>query len=334
MNPLHDPICVLLETPFSRWNEDDKKDFLSCEKPMPLLNVNKTTKIKDKVYNRNFKLSWYLDFEWLCGSCYLNKLFCMPCLIIGVKSSVWNNSGFNDFGNVTRALNKHEGSSEHIRCALGLSRLRQNLNTIEDALQENSRLCIKHFNENVQLNRRFMQLPIRAVLFLGKRELAFRDHYEDASSVNRGNFKELLEAFISISPVDIQEHYKKIAPFFAANSKTIQIEIIDCISQYIDEYVENEIKECMFFSIQVDDSTDIVQKSQCSIIIRYVNSGGKLVERFLGFYDVSASRTAEALFNLISNCLEKFNYKSKLIGQCFDGASVMTEELNGLQAKN
>ncbi|KAF2892543.1 hypothetical protein ILUMI_13628, partial [Ignelater luminosus] len=68
----------------------------------------------------------------------------------------------------------------------------------------------------------------------------------------------------------------------------------------------------------VDDTTDIVQKSQCSLIIKYVNASGKLVERFLGFYDTSSNRTAETLFNLASTCLEKLDYKSKLIGECFD----------------
>lgn len=142
-----------------------------------------------------------------------------------------------------------------------------------------------------------------------------------------------MEAFVSISPADIQEHYKIISTVFAGNSKTIQNEIVDCISQYIDEYVKNEIDECKFFSVQVDDSTDIAQKSQCSIILRYVNSTEKLVERSLGFFDVSSSRSAEALFNLVSNCLQRFEYKSKLIGQCFDGASAMAGHLNGLQAK-
>nr|CAI5829257.1 unnamed protein product [Callosobruchus analis] len=83
---------------------------------------------------------------------------------------------------------------------------------------------------------------------------------------------------------------------------------------------------------KVDDPTYIGQKSQCSIIVRYVNNGGKLVERFLGFYDVSSSRTEVTLFNLVSSCLEIFEYKTKLIGQCFDGARVMSGDLNGLQA--
>ncbi|CAH1997022.1 unnamed protein product [Acanthoscelides obtectus] len=333
MFPVYDTVCVMLEKSFSQWSNDDKKDFLNSEKPSPILNVNKTAKVKDKVYIRNFKKSWYSEFAWLCGSYYLNKLFCVPCLIVSVKATVWSKYGFNDFGNVTRALRKHEGSSDHMRCALGFSKLKKNLTTIEDALRENSRLYIKQFNENVQLNRRFMELPIRAVLFLGKQELAFRGHNEETTSINRGNFKELLEAFVSISPVDIQEHYKKIASIFAGNSKTIQNEIIDCIVKCIDEYVENEIKECSFFSIQVDDSTDIAHKSQCSIIIRYVNLEGKLVERFLGFHDVSCSRTSEALFNLVTRCLQNFDYKTKLVGQCFDGASVMSGQLNGLQAK-
>ena len=216
---------------------------------MPILKVNKVAKIKGKVYNRNFKQNWYSTFEWLCGSYYLNKLFCMPCLIISVKSSAWNKNGFDDFGNVTRALSKHEGSSEHMLCALSFSKLKKNLSTIEDALKENSRLYIKHFNDNVRLNRRFMHLPIRAVLYLGKQELAFRGHHEELSSINRGNFKELLETFVSISPVDIQEHYKKISPVFAGNSKTIQNEIIDCISQYIDEHVAKGIEDLSLIHI-------------------------------------------------------------------------------------
>ena len=52
----------------------------------------------------------------------------------------------------------------------------------------------------------------------------------------------------------------------------------------------------------------------------------------MGFYDVSSSRTADTLFHVVSRSLEKFDYKSKLIAQCFDDASVMSGELNGLQS--
>lgn len=75
------------------------------------------------------------------------------------------------------------------------------------------------------------------------------------------------------------------------------------------------------------------KNSQCSVILRYINSKGSLVERFLGFYDVSSDRTATSLFNLLQTVLSEFSYKTKLIAQCYDGASVMAGHLNGLQTK-
>lgn len=95
----------------------------------------------------------------------------------------------------------------------------------------------------------------------------------------------------------------------------------------------NEIKKCKCYSVQVDDTTDITQRTQCSIILRYVTDESKLVERFLGFFNVSEDQTAEGLFNLMNSVLQKFEFKTKLIGQCYDGASVMAGNLNGVQAK-
>ncbi|KAF2891075.1 hypothetical protein ILUMI_15098, partial [Ignelater luminosus] len=89
---------------------------------------------------------------------------------------------FNDFGNVTGGPHKHEDTIEHMRGALGFSQLKKNLSNIKDALKENSRLYVKGFNKNVQLNRRFMQLPIHAMLYLGKQELAFREYGQIAST--------------------------------------------------------------------------------------------------------------------------------------------------------
>lgn len=139
-----DSVCVILAKPFSQWYDDDKKDFLNNGRYMPELNVTKTAKVKDKSYVRHFQTFWYSDYECLCGSYYLNKLFCFPCLVIGVKTSVWN-------GNVIRALRKHEGSAEHIHCAFKFAKLK-NLNIIESPLKENSRLYI---NNNISKCRIF-----------------------------------------------------------------------------------------------------------------------------------------------------------------------------------
>lgn len=168
---------------------------------------------------------------------------------------------------------------------------------IADALKEKAKLYKVNFNEKVRLNRMCLRTIINAVLYLSKQELPFRGHDEKSDSLNRGNFKELLNLLIENSPLEIKNHYEKIKNVFSGDSKTIQNELIDCISSYINDHIKNEIKNSQFFSLQIDDTTDITQMSQSSIIIRYyVDSQGLLVERFLGFYDVSAGRTADHLF--------------------------------------
>lgn len=43
--------------------------------------------------------------------------------------------------------------------------------------------------------------------------------------------------------------------------QTIQNELISCISDHVLNYIKSEIKQCMFFSVQVDDTTDISKKT-------------------------------------------------------------------------
>lgn len=334
MNPENDVVCNLLETPFSRWREEDKRDLLVFNRPTPRLSVSvRKQKKSGNSYQLHFKSTWYGEYTWLCGSVFLQKLFCWACLLLGVKKNVWNNAGFGDFANSTRAFHKHGDSSEHLKCVLQLKQVERNLNSIRDALQESSLLCIKIFNENVRLNRNFMKVVVQAVIYLAKQELPFRGHDEQVSSHNRGNFKELLQTLLSVSSDEVRNQYNKIKCVFSGESKTIQNELIECISDYVCNQIKKEVNETDFFSLQIDDATDVGQNCQCSIIVRFVTSHGKLVERFLGFYDVSSDRTAQALFELIDSILGPLNYRNKLIGQCYDGASVMSGHINGLQKK-
>lgn len=122
MNPINDLVCNLLETPFRRWTEEDKRDVLLQGRPTSVINigVKKEFKKSGKSYNINFKSSWFLEFNWLCSSAVLQKLFCWPCLLFSNKQSVWNRDGFTDFLNITRSLRKHRDSGEHLKCQLML----------------------------------------------------------------------------------------------------------------------------------------------------------------------------------------------------------------------
>lgn len=333
MNPLNDPIVQLLETPFRRWSNNNKNELVRLGKPTPMLSCLSKDKKGGKEFSRVFNSNWYKIHIWLCGSHYNQALYCWPCLLLSRTVSVWTTKGYSDFKNLSRSIKIHESAKEHIHSMLGLKNLENNSLTIADALTEHGSLFKKKFNENVRLNRLFMEHLIDIVLFLGRQELAFRGHDESSNSLNKGNFKELFEMHIIRCSLEIQNHYSTIKNVFSGLSNTIQNELISCISQHVLNCIKSEIKQCMFFSVQVDDTTDIFQRTQCSIIVRYLTDKSELVERFLGFFNVSENRSAEGLFNLLNYTLLEFDIKNKLVGQCYDGASVMAGHINGLQAK-
>lgn len=333
MNPVYDPIVLLQEHPYRRWNINDKSDLLKNGKPTPPLTCLSADKKGSKVFCRSFNLNLYKKHAWLCGSFYLQKLFCWPCILLSQANSVWTTLGYSDFKNVSRSIQRHEASKDHIHNYLNLKNLEKNTVSVLDTITEHGKLYKIRYNDNVRLNRLFMEHLIDLVLYLAKQELAFRGHDESANSLNKGNFKELFELHFSRCSLEMQNHYKLLQNKFTGTSKIIQNDIILCISEYLSDHIKREIKQCMFYSIQIDDTTDITQKTQCSIILRYITNKSELVERFFGFHDVSEDRTAEGLFNLITSLLQEFSIEKKLVGQCYDGASVMAGNLTGLQAR-
>ncbi|KAK5640024.1 hypothetical protein RI129_010835 [Pyrocoelia pectoralis] len=82
------------------------------------------------------------------------------------------------------------------------------------------------------------------------------------------------------------------------------------------------------------DEARCYKQEQLSVAIRYT-VGLEVEERFLGFVDCSSSRDAESLKILIKKYLSKCSLLNNaiLIGQSYDGASVMSGKHQGLQAK-
>lgn len=106
MFPINDVVCNLLETPFNRWKDEDKKGLLIIGRPIKSLKlcIKKEIKSSGKSYNIKFKDTWFSEFYWLCTSVYLQKLFCWACVLFSNKINVWNKEGFSDFQNATRSL--------------------------------------------------------------------------------------------------------------------------------------------------------------------------------------------------------------------------------------
>lgn len=75
------------------------------------------------------------------------------------------------------------------------------------------------------------------------------------------------------------------------------------------------------------------KQEQMSLCVRYT-VGLNIVERFLGFIDVSDKQDAESLSAHIFAYLTKNNMDTfHVVAQSYDGANVMSGKFNGVQAK-
>ncbi|XP_026819140.1 zinc finger MYM-type protein 1-like [Rhopalosiphum maidis] len=201
-------------------------------------------------------------------------------------------------------------------------------NRIEHALSEGRRLAAIKHNENVGVNRRILTRLIHVICFLGKQEIAFRGHNEDSSSINKGNYLELLD-LLSREEQLLREHFMSNS-VFKGTSSDIQNDLISCITSVLKTKISNELQKANFISIRADKTTDVSCKSQMSIIFRYVVDN-KIEERFIGFFDVSKDKSAFGLSEILLTEIKNWNIGDKLVCQTYDGAAVMAGQKNGVQ---
>ena len=89
----------------------------------------------------------------------------------------------------------------------------------------------------------------------------------------------------------------------------------------------------MFFSIMMDETTDISRHEQVSLIIRYTDDQFNVYERFIGFKRAS-STTGDGLFKLLIQWLKKIDLDIiNIVGQCFDGTSAMRCTYKGVAGR-
>ena len=84
--------------------------------------------------------------------------------------------------------------------------------------------------------------------------------------------------------------------------------------------IKAEVQEAGYYTLIVDETKGVSKKEQMSLVLRYVHNGG-VIERFL-CYTYAQELTASALTEYILSALQiDIN---DCIGQCYDGATVMS----------
>ena len=216
----------LLETPFSRRSLGKKLKIIKNWCPCPLLcNLRIVNKDKRDTYTRNFQVSQYDLYQRLCGFKKLNKLFCWPCLLFSKGDNAWSSAGFFKLKSLCTSQKKRRSSATHLQCSLDLLHFRQQ-RTDETLDCQRIFSNLKH-NKIVCKNREVLRGLIDVTCHLVNQELPFSGHDESYSSLNRGNYIELVQLLRQYDTV-LKDHIET-ATLFNATSSAIQNDSIQSI---------------------------------------------------------------------------------------------------------
>lgn len=115
----------------------------------------------------------------------------------------------------------------------------------------------------------------------------------------------------------------------ALSNNTVKRRIVD-MADNIEETVVCHLKEYSYFSLQVDESTDISNIADLICLVRY-DFENTTHEEFLFCKPLQTRTTAEEIFNLIDNYVNKNGIEwKKCVGLSSDGARAMAGIRTGL----
>lgn len=100
---------------------------------------------------------------------------------------------------------------------------------------------------------------------------------------------------------------------------------IEDIGKHIADHIIEDLKNCKYFSLAFDSSTDISSTSQCSVFVRYCTEQNIIHEDLLKFLPMKNQTRGTDFLDIIGEFLEKNNIDiKKMVCVCTDGCPSMT----------
>ena len=285
--------------------------------------------------NRCFSASYYTRFPFVEYSVERDAVFCFYCRLFPSSASeaAFTREGFNKWKDLGESLSKHARSCSHADASAKWSAWRQTRLSSKPVIEQLDR----HAKTIVEQNRSAIGTLAKIAIVCARQDIGLRGSCEKScddtdNTKNRGNFLELLDLIKSESS-SVKSQIDRLPQNARYSSKDSQNELLACAANVIKQKIIGEVNNAGMYAVIVDEARDISKTEQMSVCLRYVD-GHDVKERFLNFVTLRNDLCAAALATAIAGSLQSSGLDLKLcVSQCYDGASVMSGEFNGVQAQ-
>ena len=183
-------------------------------------------------------------------------------------------------------------------------------------------LSQQHQREKEQ-NRKMLMKIVSSLKYLARQGLPIRGDGNEIDS----NFTQLLKLKGEDDPSILDWLERKANKY---TSPEVQNDLLKVMGTLVRRKISDSLQQSPFVSIMLDETTDISNRQQATVVIRRIDGNLEVFEEFFGLSPVP-SADANTLTGLTKDalCLAGLPL-SKLRGQCYDGAASMKGARTGV----
>eukprot|EP00795_Rhopilema_esculentum_P017430 gene17430-biopygen6363 len=198
------------------------------------------------------------------------------------------------------------------------------------------------YSKLVKDNRHYMRVICEVLLLTAQRKIAQRETGGSfrVADINKealdygpscGNFLAILGLLARHDPV-VADKIRTGPKNAKYTHHSVQNAILDIMKDMVLEQIKSELNKAQYFTVLSDESKDRSKKEQLVVAVRYCYENA-IHEEFIGIAEAQ-SLDADGLSDTIIERLQRIEANMKAcVGQGYDGASVVSGHLNGVQRK-
>ena len=279
---------------------------------------------KKNVVWRSFQQAWFKQWTWLHYDEANDVAYCHLCVSALKQKKMkqcnakpsFLSTGFSNWKDATVAFKKHHLSACHHSAVDVMITIPATTRDIGEQLSQ------IHSQEKATNRRMFLKI-LSSIRYLARQGLALRGDGDE----HDGNFLQLLKLKGEDDPAMIDWLKRKANKYTSHQS---QNNILRIMAMNVLREVTLSLQQSPFITLMMDETTDISNKEQSVMVLRWVSEDFEVNEEFLGLYHVP-SIDAATLTIAAKDTLCRMNVPlSKLRGQCYDGASAMSGAKSGV----
>ena len=236
---------------------------------------------------RSLQASWLKTYPWLVYSESEDGEYCKCCVLFAhlasnITAGALVKLPMKNWNKATDILKDHQKKEYHITASLRADDFLQAAERPETSITS---IIDNKAARHIAKNRKLLRIIISCIVFCGKQNIAVRGHNESLSDEgnNPGNFLALLKFRTDAGDDVLAVHSNEATDRAKYMSATIQNELISIIGGQLRQSIVDQIPDnAPFYSILADEVTDVANKEQFSLAVRFVDFDGTIHEEFLG----------------------------------------------------